>query len=205
MRHSVVGGVLAVALSLAAVATLPAQETGTPVFKSPYRAFERHEFGVSFSDPGSGVSYALEGFYSYGWRNFDIGLRGGFADLTGTAGTRGLAGVDARTRLLNATEKFPLDGAFTLGAGVEFGDGPDVFAVPIGVSLGRHVELEGSQVTFTPYVHPVVMPVFTSDDSDVQFAFGLGVDIRLSRFFSARVSGGIGDIDGVAVSAAFIR
>ena len=44
---------LAFALALAA-GPLAAQETGTPVFLAPYRAFEKMEFGAMFSDPGVG-------------------------------------------------------------------------------------------------------------------------------------------------------
>ena len=62
-----------------------AQETGTPIFKAPYRAFDNHEFGASLSDPGEGVSLALEGFYRYGKDANDFSLRGGFADLNGRA------------------------------------------------------------------------------------------------------------------------
>ena len=39
---------------------VPAQETGTPVFKSPYRSFVSNEYGLTFSDPG-GRDWALEG------------------------------------------------------------------------------------------------------------------------------------------------
>ena len=67
MRHNVCGGILALALLVGAKRHLAAaQETGTPIFKAPYRAFDNHEFGVSLSDPGEGVSLALEGFYRYG-------------------------------------------------------------------------------------------------------------------------------------------
>jgi hypothetical protein len=39
----------------------------------------------------------------------------------------------------------------------------------------------------------------------VNFALGLGVDIRFSESWAVRASGGIGDIDGVGVSVAYIR
>ncbi len=68
MRRNLCGGILVVALLAGAAGTSAAQETGTPIFKAPYRAFTSHEFGVSLSDPGEGVSLALEGFYRYGQR-----------------------------------------------------------------------------------------------------------------------------------------
>ena len=57
----------------------------------------------------------------------------------------------------------------------------DAYFVPVGISLGRRFELEGSNTTFVPYAHPVIVPVFGGGDSDVNFALGLGVDIRFSE------------------------
>lgn len=199
------------ALPLAALSVLvvasPAssQTTGTPVFLSPYRAFERVEFGGSLSDPGRG--FALEGFYRFGAPRYDFGFRAGFADADNRE-TVFLAGVDFRTRVVDNTEDFPLDGALTIGIGAAFGDDATVARVPIGISLGRRVLLEDSDIQFVPYFHPVIIPVLGdrgADDADIDFALGLGVDIRLSRRFDIRVSGALGDIDGLAISFAFLR
>lgn len=201
MRRSVCGTVLTT-MVLVGVGSLAAQETATPVFKAPYRAFENHAFGASFSDP-EGADFALEGFYNYGRGVNDFGIRGGFIDAPG--GTAIVVGGDFRTRVISYTEDFPLDGALTVGVGGVLGDDvEDALLIPVGVSLGRRILLEGSDVTFVPYIHPVLVPVI-ADDSDVEFALGLGVDLRLSRSFELRFSGGIGDIEGVGISAAFIR
>jgi hypothetical protein len=40
---------LAAAATLGLVAPAAAQETGTPVFSAPYRAFSSHELGLSLS------------------------------------------------------------------------------------------------------------------------------------------------------------
>jgi hypothetical protein len=205
MRRSVCGGILVLALLGGAAGTLAAQETGTPIFKAPYRAFTSHEVGVSLSDPGEGVSLALEGFYRYGKDANDFSLRGGFADLNGSGGTRLLVGGDFRTQVLSYSESFPLDGSLTLGVGANVGDGPDAYYIPVGVSLGRRFELEGSSTTFVPYAHPVVVPKFGGGDSEVDFALGLGVDIRFSDQWAIRASGGIGDIEGVGISVAYLR
>jgi len=182
-----------------------AQETGTPMFKAPYRAFTNHEFGAAFSDPGEGVSFALEGFYSYGRGSNDFGLRAGIADPD-EGDTRILLGGDFRTKVLSYSEDFPLDGALTVGAGVNFGDGDDLIYLPVGLSVGRRFELEGSKTTFTPYAHPVVIPVLgASGGSDVGFALGLGVDLRFSEDWAARVSGGIGDLEGVGLALTYIH
>ena len=101
MRRNVCGGMLVLALLGGAAGTSTAQETGTPIFKAPYRAFTSHEVGVSLSDPGEGVSFALEGFYRYGKDANDFSLRGGFADLNGSGGTRLLIGGDFRTQVVS--------------------------------------------------------------------------------------------------------
>ncbi len=212
MHRKICGGILAFALLAGAAGTSVAQETGTPIFKAPYRAFTSHEFGASFSDPGEGVSFALEGFYRYGRGANDFSVRGGFADLNDnvngvkiTSGTRILLGGDFRTQVLTYSESFPLDGALTLGLGANVGDGRDAYYIPVGLSLGRRFNLEGSNTTFVPYVHPVIVPRFGGGDSNVDFALGLGVDIRFSEQWAVRASGGIGDIEGLGISVAYIR
>jgi len=205
MRRNLCGGILVLALLAGVVGTSVAQETGTPIFKAPYRAFTNHEFGVSLSDPGEGVSLALEGFYRYGKDANDFSLRGGFEDLNGSGGTRVLLGGDFRTQVVSYSESFPLDGSLTLGLGANVGDGPDAYYVPVGVSLGRRFDVEGSNTTFVPYAHPVIVPTFGGGNSDVNFALGLGVDIRFSDRWAIRASGGLGDIEGVGVSVAYIN
>ena len=66
MARNFVCGILTLALLGGAAASSAAQETGTPIFKAPYRAFEHSEIGLSLSDPGEGVGAAIEGFYRYG-------------------------------------------------------------------------------------------------------------------------------------------
>lgn len=206
MRRSLCGGFLVAAAVAVSAIDLAAQETGTPMFKAPYRAFTSHEFGGAFSDPGTGVSFALEGFYSYGRGSNDFGLRAGFADPEGEGDTRLLLGGNFRTRVLSYSESFPLDGALTLGAGLNLGDGDDLIYLPIGVTLGRRFELENSRTTFTPYVHPVILPVLgASGGDDVGFALGLGVDLRFSQNLSLRVSGGVGDLEGVGLGLTYVR
>ncbi|HEU4588589.1 MAG TPA: hypothetical protein VFS11_08075 [Gemmatimonadales bacterium] len=206
MMRSVVGGMLAVTLAALGATTAGAQETGTPVFEAPYRPFEQHEFGANLSAPGGNLSYALEGFYRFGYEAFDIGVRGGWAKIQDSGPTRALLGADARTRVISYSEKFPFDGAVTLGFGFNIGSGlPDQYYLPIGLSLGRRFNLEGSQTTFVPFVHPVLIPTWVSGDSRVDASLGFGVDIRFGRNWAARLSGGLGDVDGVSVGLAYER
>jgi len=205
MRRRLCGGLLVAALVALAASEAAAQETGTPIFKAPYRSFINHEFGASLSDPGDAADFALEGFYRYGRGNNDFSLRAGFADGTGALGTRFLIGGDFRTRVVSYSESFPLDGALTVGLGTSLGDGPDLFYIPVGVSLGRRFELEGSKTSFIPYVHPVLVPILGPGPDDVGFALGLGVDVRFSDRWAIRASGGLGDIEGVGVSLTYIQ
>ena len=204
MRPSVYGGIVVLALLAGSAASAGAQETGTPVFKAPYRAFQNHEFGASLSDPGEGVDFAIEGFYRYGKGQHDFSIRGGFEDVDGSD-TIFLIGGDFRTQVVNYSESFPLDGALTLGLGGLFGEGDDIFLLPVGISLGRRFDVEGSSTTFVPYVHPNIVPAFGGGDDDVLFTLGLGVDIKFGENWALRASGGLGDIEGVGISLAFLR
>lgn len=204
MRRSVFGGILVLSLLAGSAASAVAQETGTPIFKAPYRAFDNHEFGGSLSDGGEGAEFAIEGFYRYGKGQNDFSVRGGFADVEGSD-TRFLIGGDFRTQVVNYSESFPLDGALTLGLGGLFGEGDDVFLLPVGISLGRRFDVEGSSTTFVPYVHPNIIPAFGGGEDDVLFSLGLGVDIRFSERWVVRASGGLGDIEGVGISLAYTR
>lgn len=206
MKRKIVGMAFAVLASVVLAGNAVAQETGTPVFKSPYRSFVSNEYGATFSDPGS-ASWALEGFYGYGRDRWDIGLRAGIIDIADETGI--LIGGSGRTRVLQSSESFPLDGALTLGVGAMISDDFTTILIPIGVSLGRRIVLEGSETSFVPYLHPIVVPVLGDDvgDDDVQLALGLGVDIKFSRSFDIRVAGAIGDdlYEGVSIGLAFIR
>ena len=204
MRRSLFGGVALLAFLSLPTAAAVAQETGTPNFKSPYRAFGEHEFGASFSDYEA-VSGAFEGFYTYGRGQNDFGVRAGFADPSGEGDTRFVLGGNFRTQVLRYSESFPLDGALTLGLGGNIGDGDDVFFIPVGITLGRAFNVEGSNTTFVPYVHPVLVPTFGGASDDVEFALGLGVNVALSERWAVRASGGLGDIEGIGLSVAYIR
>jgi hypothetical protein len=204
MRPSVCGGIVVLALLALPVLPVVAQETGTPVFKAPYRAFDEHEFGASLSDPGEGAGIALEGFYRFGKDKNDFSVRAGVAD-TDADDNAFLIGGDFRTQVVNYSEDFPLDGALTLGFGGIFGTSQDdTFLLPVGISLGRRFDIEGSSTTFVPYVHPNLVPVFGGGD-DLQFTLGLGVDINLGEQWAIRASGGLGDIEGIGITAAYLR
>jgi hypothetical protein len=204
MNRRIIGALVGVLLAATVAGRAAAQETGTPVFRAPYRAFTTSEFGATLSFPSGAPDFALEGFYSYGHGAYDLGIRGGFENIPG-GDTRVLLGGDFRTRILNASDRFPLDGALTLGLGLNAGSGPDVVYIPVGLSLGRRFLLEGSKTSFVPYVEPVVVPALSSGNSNLDFALGFGVDIRFSNTIDFRVSAGVGDIEGISLGLAFVR
>jgi hypothetical protein len=191
-----------VVLAALAAASAGAQETGTPVFQAPYRAFATHELGLSLSGP-EGADIGVEGFYSFASGRNDYGLRIGLLDH-GDA-TDLVLGGRFRTRLLTHSPDFPLDGALTVGFGAVFLDGSTVLRTPIGLSLGRRIDSGSSGLSFVPYLQPVLVPTFSGGESELDLALGLGLDLRLSRRFDLRVSGSVGDLEGFAVSFAWVH
>jgi hypothetical protein len=194
--------ILAVLL-LVAVGSAAAQATGTTAFSAPYRAFGTHEFGGTLSFPeGGGV--AAEGLYGFGKGKFDIGLRGGVWDPS-AGDAIFLVGVNVRQRVLEHTEDFPLDGAAVFGAGAQFIPDLTTLLVPVGLSLGRRLDVEDSRVSIVPFVQPTAILSHNSLDTDFNFALGIGGDFRLSSMFDARVSVGLGHLEGISISAVWLR
>jgi len=197
-------------LAIAAVFTVlatgaGAQATGTTTFNAPYRAFQRSEIGVLMSFPNGGGT-AVEGAYRKASGKFDIGFKAGFLDTPGPGNSVLLLGAEARERVITHTVDFPLDGALIVGAGGEFVSGSSAFLFPVGLSLGRRVDPQGSTVSIVPYVQPTLFLIAGSNVVDhVQFALGLGADFRLSRAFDARLSAGLGDTEGVSIGAVWVH
>ncbi|HEV8150390.1 MAG TPA: hypothetical protein VGP61_09440 [Gemmatimonadales bacterium] len=185
-------------------APVAAQSTGTPVFHAPYRAFSRYEIGADVSDAGS---IAIEGFYGWGraGERWDLALRAGVLDHGSCCKTALLVGLDARLRVIDQNQDFPLDGAIISGVGAQLVGGGSRLFIPIGISLGRRVNFSHSTASIVPYAEPVLVPNFGSGRSDVAVALGLGGDLRFNRRFELRVSIGIGDIENFAVGFAVIR
>lgn len=210
---SVAAGVIALTVGSSAVASLAsAQATRTPSFNAPYRAFNQHEFGgtISFITGGGLDATALEGQYRFGYRSFDIGARGGLLLRDDPAENSVILGIEARTRVITHTESFPLDGAIIFGAGLDI-DGGTSLILPIGLSLGRRLDVRDSKVSIVPYVQPTGFLVNGRNpagnrDTDFDIGIGIGADFRLSELFDARISVGIGDgPKGVSISAVWVR
>jgi hypothetical protein len=199
--RSVVGATVA---SIIFVSSASAQASGLASFNAPYRSFDRHEAGFAVTFPGLDDA-AVEGLYRFGKGDLDIGFRGGvwFIDA-GAANDEIIAlGVEARQRILTHSEDFPADGALIIGAGAQIG-AVDNFIPSAGVSFGRRLDLEDSDVSIIPFIQPH-MWWFIGDNDELLFSLGLGADFRLSPRFDLRVSAGIGDIDGISIGAVWIR
>ena len=184
--------ILLAAATISFVQPAQAQETGMPTFNAPYRAFTNHEAGVDVSFPDGGGT-AFEGHYRFGRRQLDIGFRAGWFDPGGVADTRVLLGASVRHRVISRSESFPLDGALVVG-------------IPAGLSVGRRLTLRNSPVVIIPYAQPTLF-LLTGDliDTEVKFALGLGADFRLSPQFVVRLSGGVGNLEGISLGAVWVR
>lgn len=193
---------IATALTVAFAGVAAAQTVATPVYLAPYRAFEKYELGGAFSTPGGGL--AIEGAYRYGMDRFDIGFRLGILDGDGDNVNALLAGVEARTRIVQHSEDFPLDGALMAGFGTQLGDGYAFGIIPVGFSLGRRIDLEDG-MSLIPYLQPTLAFAFGDTSENVLVSLGIGVDFKLSRRLDLRLSGGIGDIDGIAIGLSWVK
>ena len=183
--------------------TAAGQATGLPTFNAPYRAFRRSELGLVLTFP-SGGGTAFEGAYRISSGKFDLGFRGGiFNPDVGDA--RLLVGAEARQRVVSHTEDFPLDGALIVGIGGAFVSGNSELFIPVGLSLGRRVDPKDSKISIVPYAQPTGLLVAGNGTSDFLFTLGLGADFRLSPRFDARFSAGLGDVEGVSVSAVWVH
>jgi hypothetical protein len=204
MRWSRVLYLLIIVASAGFGSNAAAQATGMPSFNAPYRAFRRSEIGIVLSFPNGGGT-AFEGAYRWASGKFDIGLRGGIFSPGGNGTSQLLVGAETRERVVTHTEDFPLDGALIFGVGGRFSSGNSVAIVPVGLSLGRRVDPRDSKISIVPYVQPTGYLVAGNGSSDFLFALGLGADFRLTPRFDARISAGLGDLEGVSLSAVWVH
>lgn len=186
-------------LVLVTVRPATAQATALPTFFAPRRAFGSSEVGVTLSQPG-GDATGIEGRLGASLNRADLAFRGGYLDPGGQADGRVVVGVEARIPLIDRTPSFPFDGAFILGLGRHFADGGGQTFVPLGLSLGRRLALDGPALQLTPYVQPTVI---FADDGLV--TCGLGVDLLIRGVPEIRFSTGVGDIEGFSLSLYWAR
>jgi hypothetical protein len=192
---------LAVAMLTVLASAVAAQATFTPSYNAPFRSFEANEFGGTFSFPDGRRDFAIEGQFRFGFKKFDIGLRGGIIDFD--QGSDIVLGVEGRGRVFDHTQgDFPLDGAVVIGVGTnEF----DRWTIPsAGLSLGRRVDLDG--FSFVLYGQPTLFVFSGNGSTDLEFGLGFGGDFKVGQALDLRVSAGVIDgPKGLAVSLVWIR
>lgn len=169
-----------------------AQATGLPTFYSPTRAFGTSEWGISLSRPGGGAT-GVEGHFAAALDRADLNFRAGYADSGGSSDGSFLLGAEVRLPVLGRSERFPLDGALIFGIG--YAVDPEQTIVPLGLSLGRRIDIDNGSLRLTPHVQPTV--VFAGD---ADFAFGFGIDVGIGAIPELRVDWAAGDWDGFSVS-----
>ena len=87
-----------------------------------------------------------------------------------------MVGLNVRQRVLEHSEQFPLDGAVVFGVGAQFRGGTHVI-IPVGLSLGRRLDVEDSQVSIIPFIQPTAfLTEGSNQDLDLNFTLGIGGD-----------------------------
>lgn len=176
------------ALVAAPAATAGAQAWFYPSFQVPRVADRDYNFGVVANNGTSALFQWREGISPTSQLSLDAGL----ADQDGDDNTKLFVGGQYARELTRASADQPLDMLFTAGAGFAIGDGPDLFRIPVGLSVGHRFELEGT-LAITPYVHPrASLDFFTgpgdADGSDLSLDFDIGASFELSRQIALRAA-----------------
>ena len=183
---------VAAATMLPGAADVAAQATGLPTFYAPTRAFGSSEWGISLSRPGGGTT-GVEARFAAALDRADLNLRAGYADSSGASEGTFVLGAEVRLPVIGRSERFPLDGAFIFGFG--YAVDPEQAIVPLGLSLGRRIDVDNGALRLTPHLQPTV--VFAND---ADFTIGLGIDVGLGDLPELRVDWALGDWDGFSVS-----
>ncbi|MFQ5890402.1 MAG: hypothetical protein ACE5JR_10170 [Gemmatimonadota bacterium] len=201
-------GWLVASALLVGASALRAQTFDTPSFNTPYG-----EDGLGlyllFQNDADDVAGILT------WRQsgdvVDLGLRGGLVDAFGEVGLFG--GVDLKNELVAADESFPLDVAWVTGFGIGFvpDAGPrdrdfGIVRIPGGVSLGRELKVENSEVMLTPYLYPrLALDILFADfdDEDLHFDVDLGMDAQFAERFKLRMGVTVGENEAIGFGVAF--
>lgn len=186
---------LLLALTAAAAS---AQATALPTFHAPTRAFGVSETGVALSRPG-GDATGLELRLGVALDEADLAFRGGYVDASGDGGNW-VAGAEGRIPVIGRSSGFPLDGALILGIGRIFAEGGGETIVPVGLTLGRRLYLDGNALVLTPYAQPTV--IFVDDEL---VTIGLGIDIKIGEVPEIRLNWAEGDLDGFSISLFWSR
>ena len=154
-------------------------------------------WGIYLVDAEAGDGIGVLGTWRQGRQGFRIGLAEGRDD-----DLAGFGGVDVSGGLFDASDDFPMDAVWLVGAGLGLGDAV-LLSFPLGLSFGRVVDVQ--DVRLNPYFAPrVVVDAWLGDDTpedelDLQLALDVGLDISLSPSWSVRFGGTLGDREAIAI------
>jgi hypothetical protein len=187
-------------LGMVLAADLSAQATGLPTFFAPTRAFGRSELGATLSRPG-GDATGIELRLGAALNRADLAFRIGYVDAGAGADGNWAGGVEGRFPVIGRNQSFPFDGGLVVGVGRIFvSGGGGQTLVPLSLSIGRNVVLDGGAFEITPYAQPTVI---IADETLV--VLGLGIDLTIRGIPDVRLNWGAGDIEGFSVSLFWAR
>lgn len=184
---------------------LTAAPASAQVWDSPMLAPPAPEMGYGFYlfEPAGADLGLLGTWRSPATRN--VRVRFGLADGHGD-NVAVVFGGDYSSLLRGPTPDFPLQVGWVIGAGLAFADDL-AFSAPFGATFGVPLDLE--DLRLIPYVTPrVVFDAFfddneASDDTNLDFAFDLGLDARIGPTWGMRFGATIGDREAIAIGVVF--
>ncbi len=159
--------------------------------------------GIFLLDPHPGSDVAAMITWRESGAPGSVGFRGGIGE--GVANELAIfLGVDVIGKVIDASDDFPLDGIWILGAGFSVGEF-GLISVPAAFSFGRTFESDG--VLFRPYAGPKVHldaqigdgEGRNDDDIELGFSLDLGTDVRFTDEFAIQFGASIGDRESLAV------
>lgn len=195
---------IAILMALSGAALVPDAARGQVSWETPLMVAPETPagWGVYLVDPspgqGVGVMTTWRGSSAPGGIGYRLGLAEGRGDDVSVYGGFDLSGLVA-----SASNEFPVNMAWVVGAGLGVGD--DVLlSLPLGLAFGRSVQAD--QVWFNPYVAPrVTLDAWFGDGSDLELGLSvdLGVDISFDPGWHVRFGGSIGDHEALAIGINF--
>ena len=190
------------ALLLCLPGAAAAQAWDTPSFLAPAGG---DDIGAYYVQP-EGADWGVMGI----WRqrgNLNLGARVGVVQPSfGGADLVWLVGGESWGTLVSAGAGLPVDAAWTLGFGASFGNGLTYARIPLGVTIGRWVDLGG--VAIQPYAHPRVgIDIFAPDEGDAEtelaYLADVGIDVALGAALTVRAGISLGDGEAVGIGVAY--
>ncbi len=208
-RHTALAACLAAGLAggLALPRGLSAQAWFYPSFQTPQIADREYNFAAIAAGGADFLFQWREGVAARTQLSVDAGI----ADGEGPSNTKVFFGGQWARELVRATEPQPLDVLLTAGAGLAIGNGPGLFRIPVGVSVGHRFPLENG-LAITPYVHPrLSIDVCAgcpaeADDTQLNVDFDIGASFELTRQLAVRGSilfSGAADDTGIGIGLTY--